>query len=214
LTASEVSEFFLTLIVERDILEKFDHPFVMKLQFAFQDEFHLYLIMEFINGGELFYHLKKDTRFDENRAKFYCAELVLALEYLHEQGVVYRDVKPENILIDSEGHIRLTDFGLSKAGLKPDDQTESFCGTTEYLAPEIISNTSYGFSVDWYSTGLVLFEMLSGFNPFKTGESKTFVEQMNGILKTEIPMQSYFSPEAKDILQRLLQKDVRNRLFH
>lgn len=199
--------------IERDILEKFDHPFVMKLQFAFQDEFHLYLIMEFINGGELFYHLKKDVRFTETRAKFYAAELCLALEYLHDMGVVYRDVKPENILIDSEGHIRLTDFGLSKAGLKDgNESTESFCGTTEYLAPEIISATSYGFSVDWYSMGLVLFEMLSGFNPFKTGETKTFVEQMNGILKTEIPMQSYFSAEAKDILQRLLCKDPEKRI--
>lgn len=95
--------------------------------------------MEFINGGELFHHLKKDVRFTEDRSKFYMAELVLALEYLHQQGVVYRDVKPENILIDSEGHIRLTDFGLSKAGLlEQGGMTESFCGTTEYLAPEII----------------------------------------------------------------------------
>ena len=89
----------------------------MKLQFAFQDEFNLYLIMEFVNGGELFHHLKKETKFAESRAKFYAAEIVLALEYLHQNGVVYRDVKPENILIDSEGHVRLTDFGLSKAGL-------------------------------------------------------------------------------------------------
>jgi serine/threonine protein kinase len=161
----------------------------MKLQFAFQDEFNLYLIMEFINGGELFHHLKKETRFTEDRARFYAAEIVLALEYLHSQGVVYRDVKPENILIDAEGHIRLTDFGLSKAGLlEQGGRTESFCGTTEYLAPEIIASQSYGFSVDWYSMGLVLFEMLSGFNPFKTGEQKTFVEQMNIILKMEIPM--------------------------
>ena len=99
-------------------MEKFSHPFIMKLQFSFQDEAHLYLIMEFINGGELFYHLKKDKKFDEDRAKFYAAELVLALEYLHTEGVVYRDVKPENILIDSEGHVRLTDFGLSKGGLE------------------------------------------------------------------------------------------------
>jgi serine/threonine protein kinase len=165
--------------------------------------------MEFINGGELFHHLKKDVRFTEDRARFYMAELVLALEYLHLQGVVYRDVKPENILIDSEGHIRLTDFGLSKSGLlEKGGMTESFCGTTEYLAPEIIQSGSYGFSVDWYSAGLVLYEMLSGFNPFKTGQEKTFVEQMNGIIKTEIKMQSYFSPEANDFLTKILIKDV------
>jgi len=97
--------------------------------------------MEFINGGELFHHLKTARKFDENRAKFYAAEIILALEYLHKNGVIYRDVKPENILIDSEGHVRMTDFGLSKGGLDmTGGRTESFCGTTEYLAPEIINS--------------------------------------------------------------------------
>ena len=103
--------------------------------------------------------------------------MVLALEYLHKSGVVYRDLKPENILVDSEGHIRLTDFGLSKAGLhESNGRTESFCGTPEYLAPEIIKEKHYGFSVDWYSFGLVLYEMLSGINPFKTGKELSFVD--------------------------------------
>jgi serine/threonine protein kinase len=196
-------------VVEREILEKFDHPFIMKLQFAFQDDFSLYLIMEFVNGGELFHHLKQAGKFSENRARFYAAELALALEYLHSQGVVYRDVKPENILIDADGHLRLTDFGLSKAGLlETDGRTESFCGTTEYLAPEVIRDKAYGFSVDWYSMGLVLFEMLSGYNPFKTGEELTFVDQMNLILKKEIRMLNHFSPEASDLISRLLTKDV------
>ena len=158
-------------------MEKFSHPFIMKLQFAFQDSHHLYLIMEFVNGGELFYHLKKDKKFTEARAKFYAAEIILALEYLHDNGVIYRDVKPENILIDSEGHIRLTDFGLSKGGLDMSDgRTESFCGTTEYLAPEIINSKTYGYSVDWYSLGLVIYEMLSGHNPFKTGQKMSFMD--------------------------------------
>lgn len=127
--------------------------------------------MEFVNGGELFFHLKQvKGGFDETRARFYAAEMVLALEYLHQSGVVYRDLKPENILIDHEGHIRLTDFGLSKSGLKDSNgRTESFCGTPEYLAPEIIRDKRYGYSVDWYSFGLVLYEMLTGVNPFKTG---------------------------------------------
>lgn len=159
------------LIVEREILEKFDHPFIMGLEFAFQDATRLYLIMEFVNGGELFYHLRQHKEgFGEERARFYAAEIVSALEYLHKSGVVYRDLKPENVLIDAEGHVRLTDFGLSKGGLESNDGlTESFCGTPEYLAPEIIRDREYGYSVDWYSFGLVLYEMLTGMNPFKTG---------------------------------------------
>lgn len=142
----------------------------MKLQFAFQDNANLYLIMEFVNGGELFYHLQLAGKFNEARAKFYMAEITLALEYLHSKGVIYRDVKPENILIDAQGHVRLTDFGLSKGGLREhNNMTESFCGTTEYLAPEIIVDKQYGYSVDWYSVGVVMFEMLAGFNPFKNG---------------------------------------------
>jgi len=104
-------------VAERDILERLDHPFIMKLQFAFQDSQHLYMIMEFVNGGELFYHLSHSGRFKEDRAKFYCAEIILALEYVHQEGIVYRDLKPENILIDAEGHCKLTDFGLSKDGM-------------------------------------------------------------------------------------------------
>jgi serine/threonine protein kinase len=157
--------------------------------------------MEFINGGELFYHLQMAGKFTEERAKFYTAEIVLALEYLHKAGVVYRDVKPENILIDSEGHVRLTDFGLSKGGLEENNgMTESFCGTTEYLAPEIIKDKQYGVSVDWYSLGLVIYEMISGMNPFKTGRETTFVDQMNMILQTEIKMPPYFSKEASDFI--------------
>jgi serine/threonine protein kinase len=122
---------------------------------------------------------------------------------------VYRDLKPENILIDNEGHVKLTDFGLSKEGLdESDGRTESFVGTTEYLAPEIIKEKSYGYSVDWYSMGLVLYEMMSGANPFKTGEDTPFVEQMNSILTMEFKMPTFFSPEAVDICNKLLEKSV------
>ena len=166
--------------------------------------------MEFVNGGELFYHLKQvKTGFDEDRARFYAAEMLLALQYLHEMGVVYRDLKPENILIDADGHIRLTDFGLSKSGLLASNNlTESFCGTPEYLAPEIIRDKAYGYSVDWYSFGLVLYEMMTGINPFKTTKDLSFVEQMNEILDKKIPVPKTFSIEAQDILKKLLMKDV------
>jgi len=170
--------------------------------------------MEFVNGGELFYHLKQVKKgFDENRARFYASEMLLALEYLHNMGVVYRDLKPENILIDSEGHIRLTDFGLSKAGLRENsNRTESFCGTPEYLAPEIIKEKQYGYSVDWYSFGLVLYEMMTGINPFKTGKEMTFVEQMNDILDKEIVIPKSFSIEAQDLLRKLLKKSPSERI--
>jgi serine/threonine protein kinase len=172
--------------------------------------------MEFVNGGELFYHLQQVGRFDENRARFYTAETILALDYLHKAGIVYRDVKPENILIDREGHIRLTDFGLSKGGLNENGGlTESFCGTSEYLAPEIIKEKSYGFSVDWYSLGLVLFEMLAGENPFKNNSDQEipFVDQMNFILTHVVEMPKHFSPEAADLCTKLLQKSVRHFCF-
>jgi serine/threonine protein kinase len=156
--------------------------------------------MEFVNGGELFYHLQLAGKFNEERARFYMAECVLALEYLHSKGVVYRDVKPENILIDADGHVKLTDFGLSKADLKANnDMTESFCGTTEYLAPEIIKEKQYSYSVDWYSLGLVMYEMLTGTNPFKTGRETTFVDQMNLILTIDIKLPDTVSPLAREL---------------
>ena len=196
--------------VEREILEKFDHPFIMGLEFAFQDAERLYMIMEFVNGGELFFHLKQVRGgFPEERARFYAAEMALALHYLHTSGVVYRDLKPENVLIDQEGHIRLTDFGLSKSGLQDTQgRTESFCGTPEYLAPEIIRDKNYGYSVDWYSFGLVTYEMLTGVNPFKTNQDLSLIEKMNEILNKEIPIPKKLSVEARDFLRNILKKNV------
>ena len=139
------------------------------------------MVMEFVNGGELFYQLHMYNRngFEQNRAKFYAAQIVLALDHMHKEGVVYRDLKPENILIDSEGYLRITDFGLSKISKQTtkkdsnnnqdvmDDRTTTFCGTLEYMAPEMMQNKSYSHSVDWFSFGILLFEMLCGKNPFK-----------------------------------------------
>lgn len=127
--------------------------------------------MDFVNGGELFYHLQHAGKFKEDRACFYTAEIILALEYLRNEAIVYRDLKPENILIDKDGHVKLTDFGLSKDGLDEDqsERTSSFIGTTEYLAPEMIKEKDYTYSIDLYSLGVVLLEMLTGRNPFKHG---------------------------------------------
>lgn len=139
---------------ERDILEKIDSPFIVKLHYAFQTPAKLYFVMDFLNGGELFYHLRKDQKFSERRACFYTAQLVEALRCLHRNGIIYRDLKPENVLLDHEGYIKITDFGLSKQGLatnKPGARTFSYCGTPEYLAPEIIQGVGHGKAADWWS---------------------------------------------------------------
>ena len=152
---------------ERDIMTLIDHPFVVKLHFAFQNSETFYFITDFLNGGELFHHLCNEIRFSENRARFYAAELILALDHLHKNGIIYRDLKPENVLLDSQGHIKITDFGLSKLKPEQNNQTNTFCGTPEYLAPEIIIGKGHSFGVDWWSLGMLLYEMISGINPFK-----------------------------------------------
>lgn len=147
----------------------------------------LYLVLDYKNGGELFHHMQRENSFTEDRAKFYAAELVLALQALHQYGVIYRDLKPENVLLDSNGHMALTDFGLCKEQRSPDDNTDTFCGTAEYLAPEvlkgegplfvspstffpflslILSRSGYGRAVDWWSLGILLYEMITGLPPF------------------------------------------------
>ena len=124
--------------------------------------------MDFMNGGELFYHLNKERIFSEDRIRFHVAEIILAVETLHKNGIIYRDLKPENILLDSEGHIRLTDFGLSKQGIFRDQESQAFtiCGTPEYLAPEIIRGEGHGPAVDWWSLGALVFEMYTSRPPF------------------------------------------------
>ena len=123
---------------ERKVLSLIEHPFIVSLRFAFQTDAKLYMVLDFFNGGELFFHLKREGRFSEKRSKFYAGEICLALECLHGKGIIYRDLKPENILLDADGHIKITDFGLSKDSLKGDMITHTFCGTPEYLAPEVL----------------------------------------------------------------------------
>jgi hypothetical protein len=151
------------IMCERNVLLKtLAHPFLVSLHFSFQTRDKLYFVLDYVNGGELFFHLQKERSFPEPRARFYAAEICSALGYLHSQCVVYRDLKPENILLDCEGHIVLTDFGLCKDGLRKDDTTGTFCGTPEYLAPEVLRKQPYDWTVDWWCLGAVLYEMLFG----------------------------------------------------
>jgi len=200
---------------ERKILERINHPFIAHLSFAFQDPKKLYFVTEYMAGGELFYHLRKSRIFDENRAKFYICELILAIEGLHKMNCIYRDLKPENILLDKEGHVKLTDFGLSKI-IKAKDFGENniaftICGTPDYLAPEILEGRGYNKDVDWWSLGALYYEMIAGDAPFRTekGENKLSLDKFKKpiIFKTNL-----FSPELKDLISRLLSINVENRI--
>ncbi|UYV81796.1 RPS6KA2 [Cordylochernes scorpioides] len=163
--------------MERDILAEVSHPFVVKLHYAFQTEGKLYLILDFLKGGDLFTRLSKEVMFTEEDVKFYLAELALALDHLHQLGIIYRDLKPENILLDAEGHIRLTDFGLSKEALS-DEKAYSFCGTVEYMAPEVVNRKGHTTAADWWSFGVLMFEMLTGALPFQGSNRKETMMQI------------------------------------
>ncbi|XP_025790393.1 ribosomal protein S6 kinase alpha-3 [Puma concolor] len=167
--------------MERDILVEVNHPFIVKLHYAFQTEGKLYLILDFLRGGDLFTRLSKEVMFTEEDVKFYLAELALALDHLHSLGIIYRDLKPENILLDEEGHIKLTDFGLSKESIDHEKKAYSFCGTVEYMAPEVVNRRGHTQSADWWSFGVLMFEMLTGTLPFQGKDRKeTMTMILNG----------------------------------
>jgi len=182
----------------------------MKLHYSFQTPDKLYFVMDYINGGELYYHLQKERTFNLERARFYAAEVTLAMEHLHNNGIIYRDLKPENILVDNEGHLKITDFGLAKEGIEGNNaRTDTFCGTPEYLAPEIIDGGSYTKAVDWWSLGSLIYEMLTGLPPFyDTDVQVMYTNKMTKIL--EIP--SNMDQSARDIISRFLDKNPETRL--
>ncbi|KAI7821188.1 kinase-like domain-containing protein [Gamsiella multidivaricata] len=227
-------------IAERNVLiQALQSPFIVGLKFSFQTPTKLYLVQDFMNGGELFFHMQNEGTFSEPRARFYTAELVLALEHLHSRNVVYRDLKPENILLSSQGHIVLVDFGLCKQNVTEDERTHTFCGTTEYLAPEIIKGTGYGKAVDWWSLGVLLYEMLVGTSPFADGRTEGTHHKIlhqpvifpkrsgfpaikrtspKGIGQVSEPEMAFpgstgmISQNAQDLIQGLLNKNPKTRL--
>uniref|UniRef100_A0A8K9X363 non-specific serine/threonine protein kinase n=1 Tax=Oncorhynchus mykiss TaxID=8022 RepID=A0A8K9X363_ONCMY len=195
--------------MERDILVEVNHPFIVKLHYAFQTEGKLYLILDFLRGGDLFTRLSKEVMFTEEDVKFYLAELALALDHLHSLGIIYRDLKPENILLDEEGHIKLTDFGLSKESIDHENKAYSFCGTVEYMAPEVVNRRGHTTSADWWSYGVLMFEMLTGTLPFQGKDRK---ETMTMILKAKLGMPQFLSSEAQSLLRNLFKRNPTNRL--
>ncbi|NXC22821.1 KS6B2 kinase, partial [Corythaeola cristata] len=200
---------------ERNILEAVKHPFIVDLIYAFQTGGKLYLILECLSGGELFMQLEREGIFLEDTACFYLSEITLALGHLHSHGIIYRDLKPENIMLNSQGHIKLTDFGLCKESIHDGAVTHTFCGTIEYMAPEILVRSGHNRAVDWWSLGALMYDMLTGsasptplsslawgygWPPFTAENRKKTIDK---ILKGKLVLPPYLTPDARDLLKKV-----------
>lgn len=191
---------------ERRILEKVRHPFIVELHATYQDNLNVYMLLTYVPGGELFSHLRRAGRFSPDVTRFYLASIVLAIEYLHSKNIIYRDLKPENLLLDRSGYLRIADFGFSKV---VEDRTFTLCGTPEYLAPEIVLSQGHGKAVDWWALGILAFEMLAGYPPFFDDHPLGIYEK---ILRNEVSFPSHIDPYAKDLIRGLLTADRTKRL--
>ncbi|XP_040009835.1 serine/threonine-protein kinase Sgk2 isoform X1 [Xiphias gladius] len=228
------------IMAERNVLLKsLKHPFLVRLHYSFQTPEKLYFVLDYVNGGELFFHLQRERCFSEPRARFYIAEVASAIGYLHSLNIVYRDLKPENILLDSQGHVVLTDFGLCKEGVEPEGTTSTFCGTPEYLAPEVLRKEPYDRTVDWWCLGVVLYEMIYSLviktynlyipksnHKYQSQDlhnkimdirkppfySRDVGEMYDGILHKPLPLLPGKSEAVCSLLAGLLQKDQHRRL--
>uniref|UniRef100_A0A8C2IHL0 protein kinase C n=1 Tax=Cyprinus carpio TaxID=7962 RepID=A0A8C2IHL0_CYPCA len=195
-----------------------NHPFLVGLHSCFQTESRLFFVIEYVNGGDLMFHMQRQRKLPEEHARFYSAEISLALNYLHERGIIYRDLKLDNVLLESEGHIKLTDYGMCKEGLRPGDTTSTFCGTPNYIAPEILRGEDYGFSVDWWALGVLMFEMMAGRSPFDIVGSSDNPDQntedylFQVILEKQIRIPRSLSVKAAGVLKGFLNKEPKERL--
>jgi len=194
---------------ENGILKVLNHPFILKLKYSFQTKDLLFMVTDYLNGGEIFYHLSKEDYFTEERVKLYASQIILALSYLHENGIIYRDLKPENVLLDMNGNICLVDFGLCKTGMYNQVRTTTFCGSKEYLAPEMLEGGSYGKEVDWWALGVLLYEMIDGNPPFWDEDDE---KMLSNILDVEPNFPDFFSEDCTDFISKLLKKDYKERL--
>lgn len=196
-------------LTESRVLRTTNHPFLIALKYSFRDGERLCFVMEFAGGGELFYHLSQERKFSEEKSRFYGAEIVSALGYLHEHDIIYRDLKLENLLLGRDGHIKIADFGLCKDNIRFTDTTRTFCGTPEYLSPEVIEDNQYGRAVDWWSLGVLLYEMMCGSLPFNNRTTDTLFRE---ILLKPVSFPATLSEQAKNFLNGLLIKDPAKRL--
>lgn len=184
-------------VTECNVLKAISHPFILKLHYAFQTPDHLYMILDYCPGGDLSFHIVKNL-FEEEEAAFFIAELILAIEHLHAHDIIYRDLKPENILIDSEGHIKLADFGLAKENVSNDKTTTSFCGSPAYLSPEMVNRRGVGKAADIYGIGACLYEMISGTPPFYAQDLHVMYRNIS---KNKLMLHDYFSDSLKSLLK-------------
>lgn len=191
---------------ERLILERLRHPFLVKFYQAFQTKHKLHLILEFANGGDLYTHLNARKNIPDDNARFYAAEIICALQYLHENGIIFRGLKPEDVLLESSGHIKLSDFGLAKS---EDSMTSTFWGSPLYLAPEVIKGEKQTKAIDWWSLGVLIYEMLVGEPPFWDNDSKKL---LMSILEDKVTFSEEVSKDAWDLVTKLLDPNPASRL--
>ncbi|KAL6111862.1 prkcd [Pungitius sinensis] len=198
-----------TMVEKRVLALAWENPFLTHLYSTFQSKEHLFFVMEYLNGGDLMFHIQDKGRFDLNRATFYAAEIIVGLQFLHSRGIIYRDLKLDNVMLDKDGHIKIADFGMCKERVFGDVRATTFCGTPDYIAPEILLGQKYTFSVDWWSFGVLVYEMLIGQSPFQGDDEDELFES----IRSDTPhYPRWITKEAKNLIEQLFERDPTRRL--
>lgn len=198
-----------TMVEKRVLALAWENPFLTHLICTFQTKDHLFFVMEFLNGGDLMFHIQDKGRFELYRATFYAAEIICGLQFLHSKGIIYRDLKLDNVMLDKDGHIKIADFGMCKENIFGENRASTFCGTPDYIAPEILQGLKYSFSVDWWSFGVLLYEMLIGQSPFHGDDEDELFES----IRVDTPhYPRWITKESKDIMEKLFERDPARRL--